>query len=169
MPSLEDEVNTLSQWMEQQISTYHLLIEELKKEADCLKTGAIDPLLKVVHAIELHTEVLRRHQMPVQASIERVFKALNEETKEKTLSSLLPHLPPVQRAKLKSYQNTLRQLQEWVGQMNEKNKAFIGEHLTFLADVMALLINPVAEIPCYPKTGHPGSRVPLPYAFNREV
>jgi hypothetical protein len=169
MAPLEDEVKTLSQWMEQEIATYHLLIEELKKEADCLRTGAIDPLLKVVKVIERYTEALHRLQTSIQISIGRVFAALELDPKETTLPCLLAHLPPVPRAKMRSYQQRLRQLQEWVRQINDKNKAFIREHLTVLAEVTALLINPEVETPCYPRTGHSCSPAPAPYALSREV
>ena len=70
---------------------------------------------------------------------------------------------------MKSYQQTLVQLQERVRQMNEKNKAFIREHLAFLGDLTSWLINPVTETPCYPKAVHPSPVVPPFFTFNREV
>ena len=168
MLSLEDEVKTVSQLMEQEITVYRLLIQELKKEAECLRTGAIDSLVKVVETIGHHTETLHQLQTLMEASIGRVFGIMEKGVEKKTLSHLVANLPPVHRAKMKSHQHALTQLQEWVSQMNEKNRVFIREHLTFLADLTSWLIHPVVETPCYPKTGHPSLAVP-PYAFNREV
>ena len=169
MASLEDEVRTLFQLMDQQIASYHLIIDELKEEAECLRTGAIDSLVKVVKRIEHYTETLRRLQTPIQVSIGRVFEVLERDAEDKTLSHLAANLPPVHRTKMKFYQHTLTQLQERVRPMNEKNKAFIREHLTFLGDLTSWLIHPVTETPCYPKTVHASPVVPLSYAFNREV
>lgn len=169
MAPLEDEVNTLSQLMDQEIASYHLIIDELKEEAECLRTGATDSLVKVVERIEDHTETLRRLQTLIQASIGRTFEFLGKDVQERTLSHLAANLPPVYRTKIKSYQHRLTQLQEWVSKMNDGNKTFIREHLNFLADLTSWLIHPVIETPRYAKTGHPSPVVPLSYAFNREV
>jgi hypothetical protein len=169
MAPLEDEVNTLTQLMDQEIASYHLIIDELKEEAECLRTGAIDSLVKVVKRIEQYTETLRRLQKLIQASIGRIFEVLGKDLLERTLSHLAANLPPVHRMKMKFYQHTLTQLQDRVRPMNEKNKAFIREHLAFLGDLTSWLIHPVTETPCYPNRVHASPVVPLSYAFNREV
>ncbi len=168
MPSLEDEVRTLFEIMDQEVKTYRLIADALNKEAECLREGQIDPLLSVVKTIESYTTTLCRLQTSMGVSIGRVFEVMEKDVGDKTLSRLMADLPPVHRTKMKFYQHTLTQLQERVRLMNEKNKAFIREHLAFLGDLTSWLIHPVTETPCYPKTGHPSLAVP-PYAFNREV
>jgi hypothetical protein len=169
MPSLEDEVRTLFEIMDLEVETYRLIADALNKEAECLRGGQIDSLLKVVKTIESYTTTLCRLQASMGDSMGRVFEVLEKDAGEKTLSRLMLHLPPVHRTKVKSYQHTLTQLQERVRQTNENNKAFIREHLAFLGDLTSWLINPVTETPCYPKAVHPSPVVAPSYALNKEV
>jgi hypothetical protein len=168
MAYLEDEVNALSQLMDEEISIYHLLIEDLKRESECLRGGAIDSLVEVVKAIEQHTDALRRLHPSIQSSIERAFEALEKDEKEKTLSRLVSILPPVYQGKVKSNQKILLQLHERVKRTNQKNRTFIEEHLILLRHLTSFLINPVPDPPCYPQTGRRPPTVAA-YALNREV
>jgi flagellar biosynthesis/type III secretory pathway chaperone len=169
MSSLENEIRTLSQLMDQEVEGYHLIIDALNKEAECLKKGEVDFLLKVVKTIEDDTTILHRLQPPIEASLQRVFDALGKDVEKRSLSRLVNDLPPEHRARMRSYQHTLADLQERVRQMNEKNKTFIREHVTFLSTLTSLMIRPLVENPCYPKTGRGCPAVSLPYTLNREV
>ena len=169
MSSLENEIGTLSELMDQEVETYRLVADALNMEADCLRGGQIDSLLKVVKTIEGHATTLCRLQASAGDAIGRVLDVLEKDAGEKTLSRLMAHLPPVHRTKVKSYQHDLMQLRERVRQTNENNKAFAREHLAFLGDLTSWLINPVTETPCYPKAVHPSPVVAPSYAFNKEV
>ena len=170
MTSLEDDLESLSQLMEQEIAIYGLLVEALKREAECLREGerANDSLLEVVRTIEQHTANLRQVDGRAQAAVGNLLEILGEKEKEKTLSHLVTLLPPAHRRKLKSYQKTLLRLQDWIKENNEKNKTFIEEHLIFLQHLTSFLIHPVPDLPCYPGMGRSSSTVPS-YALNREV
>jgi len=168
MAPLEDEVNALSELMEKEVSIYHLLIDELKRESECLRRGEIESLVKVVKTIEHHTEALHRLKTSIQSSIGRVLEVLEKDGQERTLSHLLSLLPPGQRGKVKLCLKTLLQLEEWVKKTNQKNKTFIEEHLIHLRHLTSFLIHPVPDPPCYPKTGRCSPAV-APYALDREV
>ena len=86
MSTLEDEIRALSELMDQEVEGYHLIIEALDKEAECLKHGDVDSLLTVVKTIEVHTTALHRLQPPIEASLQRVFEALGKDVEKRTLS-----------------------------------------------------------------------------------
>jgi len=168
MPFTEDEVNSLCQQMEQEIDTYRLLIHDLEEEADCLKRGAIDTLIRVVVRIEQRTATLQQTGASVQTSVEKLLDKVTQEG-DRTFERLLTMLPPSYRGRLKSNQKTLVQLQEWVRQTNGKNKLFIQDHLTFLSDLVSSMIHPPTDPPCYQKPGRSSSSVHPSYALSREV
>ena len=168
MLSLENDVKTLYDLLEHEISAFDLLIEELTNEAECLKTGATDSLLKVVNRIEHHVETIRRHERSVQETIGRLLETLEKGGEPKTLSRLVSLLPSGQRTKIHSFQRSLIQLRERARQINEKNKLFIQEHLNFVHQLTSSLINPTPDSPSYPGAGRTSSFVP-PYALSREV
>ncbi len=169
MAFMEDEMARLFNLLDREITTYRLMGDELKKESECLREGAIDALLSVVKEIGRHTETLRQLQRAVEASIESVLPAQKSPIVEKSLSCLIDHVPSVHRRQIKSYQLTIGHLQGWIKQMNEKNKAFIREHLNFFATLTSSLVHPNTETVFYPKTRRPSREMIPAYAFNREV
>jgi len=60
MGPLDDELTDLYRLMDQQVSNYHLLIEELKKEGEYLRQGSIDSLMKVLKNIDSFTQAIAR-------------------------------------------------------------------------------------------------------------
>jgi hypothetical protein len=168
MGPLDDELTDLYRLMDQQVSNYHLLIEELKKEGEYLRQGSIDSLMKVLKNIDSFTQAIARLHTSVQESVEKLLEGLGKDKVEKRVS-LLTCLPSRDRARMKSYRNELGQLQEWVRMINEKNKVFIQEHLAFLGDLTTRLFRPDVESPGYLPDGGPTSSPPLSYSLNREV
>jgi hypothetical protein len=170
MNSLEVNLNLLCQLMEEEISAHHLLIEEMKKESECLRKGSTDSLTEVVKKIEQHRERILSLQDRIRESIHKIldFHGKGEETENK-LTSLLMVLPPPYHEKVKSYQSTLRQLKGWVQKINDQNKLFIEEFLTYLRDVISWLMHPSLESPGYIQTGREKTTVPFPRALDREV
>jgi len=169
MSSLENEIGTLSELMNQEVEQYHRILNALDKEAECLKHGDVDSLLDAVKTIEVHTTALHRLQEPIEASLRGVFEDLGRDAENLTLSRLVEHLPPETRARMQVYHHTLTELQGRVRRVNEKNKMFIREHVAFLSDLTSMIVRPAAEVPCYPKSGKPRPASSLPYALNREV
>ena len=168
MSFTEDELNALCQRMEQEIDIYRLLIHDLEEEAESLKRGAIDTLIRVVVRIEQRTVTLQQIGASVQTSVEKLLDKVTQEG-DRTFTRLLTVLPPSYRGRLKSNRKRLAQLQEWVRQTNGKNKVFIQDHLTFLGDLISSMIHPPTESPCYPKPGRSSSSIQPSYALSREV
>jgi hypothetical protein len=156
--------------MEEEISAHHLLIEEMKKESECLRKGSTDSLTEVVKKIEQHREAIVSLQNRIQESIRKVLDFHGKRGEMgNNLTSLLMVLSPPYHEKVKSYQRNLGQLKGWVQKINDQNRLFIEEFLTYLRDVISWLIHPDLESPGYIQTGREKTTVPLPRALDREV
>jgi hypothetical protein len=170
MSNPEVDLNSLCQLMEEEISAYHRLIEVMKREWECLRKGSAGSLTEVVKEIEQQRETVLSLQDRIQESIHKVldFHGKREEMGN-NLTSLLTVLPPPYHEKVKSYQRNLGQLKGWVQKINDQNRLFIEEFLTYLHDVISWLIHPGLESPGYIQTGREKTTVPLPRALDREV
>ncbi len=172
MEEWESDLEEISQLLEQEIRRYHPLIEVLKKESEYLRGGASEPLMNVVKEIEYHTEMILSLEDKLKEWVEKIFRCLSLREGKPTLSTLLPFLPISARGKINSYQRTLWQLKEEVRQINDRNKAFIQEYLTFWNDLVSTLINPLIESQNYFHQKTIGNRnivSSLPFTLNREV
>jgi hypothetical protein len=172
MRDLENDLNELYQLLEQEISRYQQLIEVLKKESEYLREDSTDSLMKTVKEIEYHTEMILSLEDTIKKWIGKILSRFGKEEVEQTFSALLLVLPSSYHRQISSYQRTLSRLKGWVKQINDRNKAFIREYLTFWADLVSMLINPVVESQSYLYHGSIGNRksfAPLPIALNREV
>jgi hypothetical protein len=172
MRDLENDLNGIFQLLEQEISRYKQLIEVLKKESKYLREDSTDSLIKTVKEIEYHTEMILSLEDTIRKSIGTILSSLGKEEVEQTFSSLLSVLPLNYHKQIHSYQRTLCRLKEWVKQINDRNKVFIREYLTFWVDLVSTLINPVVESQNYLYHGSIGSRKSLsalPLTLNREV
>jgi hypothetical protein len=127
MSFTDDELNALCQGMEQEIDAYRRLAGDLKEEADSLRLGAIDALIKVVQRIEEHTASLQEIRASLQTTVEMLLDKMSKK-EDRSLEGLLAALPPSYRGKLRSHQKTLGQFREWVRQLNEKNKLYVQDH-----------------------------------------
>ncbi len=166
---LRDHLNLLYQLMDQEISNYSSLIQEMKKESECLRQGSADSLIHIVHSIEHHTETIHGLRETIQETIGEILRTEGRGQAEKTLSSLCGFVPPSDRKRIRLYQSTLTKLRAWAGQVNDLNKAFVNDILAHLRDLITLLIHPGGESPGYIQNGKKGQTAPLPYALNREV
>ena len=169
MEDLRDRMDLLYQLMDQEISHYHLLIQTMKKESECLKQGSTESLIQTLHSINHHTETIHGLRETIQETIEKILTTSGRRETEKTLSSLCAFLPSSDRKRIKLYQGTLTKLKAWAGQVNDLNRAIVQEALTHLRGLISLLINPAGESSGYIQNGKRGQAVPLPYSLNREV
>jgi len=169
MDELRDRLNVLYQLMDQEISNYSLLIQEMKKESECLRQGSTESLIHIVHSIECHTETIRGLRSTIQETIGEILRAEGRGQARKTLSSLCTFLPTPDRKRIRLYQSTLTKLRAWAGQVNDLNKAFVDDILAHLRDLITLLIHPEGESSGYIRNGKRGQTAPLPYSLNKEV
>jgi len=170
MSGMKADFNSLCQLMEEEISAHHLLIEEMKREWECLRKGSTDSLVESVKKIEERRKRILTLNDKIQESIREVLKVHGKSGEMGDgLTGLLTVLPPPYHEKVKSYQRNLGQLKGWVQKINDQNKSFIEECLTYLRDIISWVTHPALESPGYIQTGQEKTTVPLPRALDREV
>ena len=169
MNESRDHLNLLYHLMDQEISSYSSLIQEMKRESECLRQGSTESLIHIVHSIEHHTETIHGLRKTIQEAIGEILTTEGRGQAEKTLASLSIMLPAADRKRITLYQSTLTKLRAWASQVNDLNKAFISDILAHVRDLIVLLTHPGGESPGYIQNGKRGQTAPLPYALNREV
>lgn len=172
MEEWESDLNEIFQLLGQEILRYQQLIEVLKKESEYLRRGASESLMSVIKEVEYYTEMILSIEERVKEWVEKLFKRFSLKGGEPTLSTLYTIFPLATQRKIHSYQRFLWQLKEEVQQINDRNKAFIQEYLTFWTDLVSTLINPAIESQNYSyqkTTGNKSIFPSLPLTLNREV
>jgi hypothetical protein len=165
----EELLKELYSWMEEEILQYHLLGEELKKQSESLRKGSTEALIESLQSLEILTAAIRKIYESIPKTVDKIWTALAPHEGKKSLSSLLAILPAVDSQKIESYQKTLEKLKKWSERINERNKSYIQESLSYWKELISLLATPLADSPIYLQKGFKSSPVPRPYSLNRKV
>ena len=165
---VEDQLQSLYRMFEEEISAHRGLLEEVEREAECLRKGSIENLMQAVHRIEEQTASILRKKKEIGQAIETLRLTLGEKRGERDLSALIPVLPEAAQQKIKGYEKALARVREWIGRRNERNKSFIQEALSCWQNLFSILVQPLAEAPEYARNGQK-KQIPAPYALNRKV
>ncbi len=168
-PSAEGLLKDLFSAMGEEILQYHLLGEELKKQSESLRQGSAEALLESLQSLEIITAAIRKIHESIPQTVERMIAALVPLEEKKSLSHLLTLLPPGDSQRVESYQKTLERLKKWSDRINERNKAYIQESLSYWKELVSLLTLPLADSAVYVQKGIKSSPAPRPYSLNRKV
>ena len=168
-PRDEGILKELFQQMEKEISYYHLLAEEMKKESEYLRKGATTSLMESLQLLEVQTTEIRKTHETIRRSVERIWSSMEGKEEKNNLSSLLPLLPPQDSKRIKNYQKTLGGLRRRITQINTRNKTFIQGSLAYWRELFSLLTQPLAESLVYIQNGKTQSLTHLPISLNRKV
>jgi hypothetical protein len=155
--------------MEEEILQVHLLGEELKKQSECLRRGATEPLIESLQSLEILTSAIRKIHESIPRTVEKLSNLLAPHEEKRSLSLLLTLLPPGDSQRIESYQKTLERLRKWSERINERNKTFIQESLSYWKELISLLTMPLVDSPIYVQKGIKSSPAPRPYSLNRKV
>ncbi len=161
------EMDLLYHLLEQEVSNYHQLISEIKREAQCLREGETEPLMRSVRAIDERIQTIRIIEEQAQKIAEAVLQGLGKAERGRTLSYLSSFLPPAHQSRLSSYLKTLTQLKAWARQINDQNTSFIRDYMNFLSNLISPLTGRWNESMGYPK--HKPLTTPASYALSQEV
>jgi hypothetical protein len=164
MTSLENELARLYELLDQEVTTYGLIIKELKKQAECLREGDTDRLLEVVHEMGQQTDAAQGLQKAVETLIAKTLPGGNGGVE--SLDRLAARVSPAHRKRMISYGRTLKDLRARMAGMNERNKIFVCERLNFFSELTSSLVAP--GMVSYPNARRSTGPVPS-FAFNREV
>lgn len=166
---MESQIQAVARLLEEEISHYEKLVAALKKEADYLRQGSPEDLLKSVKAVSEHTEAIFQIHQDVRKIVEKILNSAGDEKLEKPLRDLMLLLPPQEVQRLQRYQGTLDKLKNWVMQINSRNKAFIQESLAHWKDLFSLLNPAQAASPVYVPNGKKNPSRQLPVSLDRKV
>lgn len=153
--------------LDQEVANYRQLIDEIKKEAKCLRAGETDALIRSVQAIDERIKMIRSIEEQVQRTAETLLHGLGKDGKERPLACLESLLPPVHQNRLSAYQQTLFQLKQWAKQINDQTTAYIRDYMDFLSNLISPLVGRGNGLIGYP--GHKPLTVSSSYALNQEV
>ncbi len=160
----EQELGALYGLLDQQVEAYRLIIEELKKQAECLRQGDTERLLEVIRSMGQQADTAHRLRRAVETLIEKNLAGGKDS--DKSLNGFAARVSPADRNRVLWYGRTLEDLRARMSRLNERNKMFVREHLSFFSDLTRALIAPGAV--SYPRTRRSTGPVPA-FAFNREV
>jgi len=159
----------LFQQMEEEISYYHLLAKEVKKESEYLRRASTTSLMESLQLLGVQiTEIQKIHES-IRKNIERIWSSREGKEGKNNLSSLLPLLPPQHSQRIKDYQRTLEGLKKRITQINVRNKNFVQGSLAYWRELFSLLTRPVAGSLVYIQNGKTQSLTHLPISLNRKV
>jgi hypothetical protein len=141
----------------------------LKKQSESLRKGSTEALIESLQSLEILTTTIRKIHESIPKTVEKMFTVLAPQKEKKSLSLLLPLLPPGDSQRIESYQKTLERLKKWTDRINERNKEYIQESLFYWKELVSLLTLPLADSSVYIQKGIKSSPTPRPYSLNRKV
>jgi flagellar biosynthesis/type III secretory pathway chaperone len=166
---MQSQIEEIARLLDEEIFHYEKLVAGLKEEADDLRRGSPENLLKSVKAVTEQIEAISQIHQNVRKKLEGRLDSAGEEKHKMSLRELLRLLPRQEAQRLQTYPGVLDNLKSWVMQINSRNKAFIQASLEFGRDLFALL-NPGSEAsPVYVPQGKRNPARQLPVSLDRKV
>lgn len=154
--------------LDQEMAAYQTLLQDVNKEWDCLRKDEPSALPALLQAKTVHIH----HIKEIRESLDKILSALlvdSASASRKTMLDLIPHLSISQADRIRNYQKKMNGLGEQIVRINEKNKRFIQEVLSYIKGLFSLLTSPVLEEPVYVKDGRKISFSPPPSWMSKKV
>jgi hypothetical protein len=170
MKILESDLHSLYRLLEEEVSIHRLLMQEIKKESECLRQSSVSSLMEVSKSIEEKTELIRGLMKEEQEVINKMLIPYDPKGQaERNLKDLLEVLTLPDRQRIKRYQKTLNELKERIQKTNDQNKIFTQECLNYISELISCLVQPVSESPGYTPKGDQSPLSTLSRTLYREV
>lgn len=162
------DITDLYSLLDEELTQYQLLINGLKTESEYLRTGQVEPLIKMVRFIEEKIGNVLEIESKVKNFIKMIIP--NDSGNEASFSHLYPNISTYDRSKLKNIERELNLSKKRVEDINEKNKRFAQEYLSILSEIIQLIVSPPSEKLFYDRKGGRDKNIPLSLSsLNREV
>jgi len=149
----QNQLNGLCSLLEEEITSYRCILEDLKQEWELLRINDTSSLISLLQTKEKHVAKIREVRQAVDRGFEELLLHWAGPKLPRTVFDLRPHVPIPQAKRITHYKNTVPGLKQKIHQLNEKNKRFIQENLDFIRGLFALLTNPAQEGTIYVKGG----------------
>lgn len=152
-------LNALWRLMDQEVTSYEALLDDMRQEWECLKKEDTISLIPLLHAKETHISMIKRIRESMAQILVELMGEGGGQNLPWTLLNLAPLVSPPQAKRIKHHQNLIDRFRQQIIFFNEQNKRFIQETLNYLKDLFSLLISPIQEAPIYIKDGR---KIPTP-------
>ncbi len=149
----QNQLDSLCSLLEEEITSYRSLLDDLKQEWEFLKTNDTSSLISLLQIKGIHISRIQELRKCVdQAFTELVIHWVGPNF-PKTVFDLAPHVPIPQAKRISHYQSIISRLKQKIHRLNEQNKRFIQENLDFIRGLFSLLTCPAQEETYYAKGG----------------
>jgi len=149
----ENQLDGLCSLLDEEISSYRIVWEDLKQEWEFLKINDTSSLISLLQVKGIHLSRIQELRKSVDQAFADLVIHWAEPNFPKTVADLAPHVPISQAKRITHYQNTISRLKQEIHQLNERNKRFIQENLDFIRGLFSLLTCPAQEETYYAKGG----------------
>ena len=169
MAQQQNSLDALWRWMGEDMTSHQALLEEMRQEWECLKKNDLPSLLPLLQVKEAHMRTIKGHRKSIVQIVNGFLGVAAEEERPGVLSDLLPLVSPSQAQEIKSYRQGIERLLCQIEAVNERNKRFIQETLTYLDGVFALLTSSRQKGVTYARRGKTVTVSPPPRWLSRKV
>jgi len=134
-----DPLDGLWKRMEDDMAFHRALLEDMKREWECLKRNDPSSLLSLLQSKEVHLAAIKTNRESMIRILEGFRTDGTGRNLPSALTDLLPLVSPPQTRKIRDYRGAIRRLLQQILSLNEQNKRFVQETLTYLEGVFSLL------------------------------
>ena len=163
-----DRLNRLWDLLDQEIVAYQVLLQDLKRESECLRQDDALTLPSLLQTKAIHIERIHEIGESVHETLSDLLAGRHSSFPQ-TIFDFLSRLSISQANRFRSYQKQVSRLREQVFRINGQNKRFIEEILNYLKGLVSLLVSPALEDPVYLKDGRKICPPSLPSWMSKEV
>jgi len=169
MAEQHNPLDALWRWMGEDTASCQALLEEMRMEWECLKKNDLASLPSLLQGKETHMRMIKAHRESMAELIDGFLGDGLGGSRARVLSDLLPFVSPPQAQKIKGYQRAIERLSYQIRSLNERNKRFIQETLTYLDGVFALMTSSQQKGLIYAQGGRTVAATPSPRWMSRKV
>jgi flagellar biosynthesis/type III secretory pathway chaperone len=149
----QNQLDGLCSLLEEEITSYTSVLDDLKQEWEFLKTNDTSSLISLLQIKGNHISRIQELRKSVDQAFTELAIHWVEPNFPKTVFDLAPHVPVSQAKRIIHYQGTISRLKQKIHQLNEQNKRFIQENLDFIRGLFSLITCPAQEETYYVKGG----------------
>lgn len=165
----EKQLDGLCSLLEEEITSYKSVLDDLKQEWEFLKRNDTSSLISLLQIKGIHISRIQELRKSVDQAFADLVIHWAEPNFPKTVAHLAPHVPISQAKRITHYQSTISRLKQEIHQLNERNKRFIQENLDFIRGLFALLTRPAQGETIYVKGGRKESAPLASFWVSRKV
>jgi flagellar biosynthesis/type III secretory pathway chaperone len=149
----QNQLDGLCSLLEEEITSYRSVLDDLKQEWEFLKINDTSSLISLLQIKGIHISRIQELRKSVDQAFAELMIHWVGTNFPKTVFDLAPHVPILQGKRIFHYQSTISRLKKKIHQLNEQNKRFIQENLDFIRGLFSLLTSPAKEETYYVKGG----------------